>query len=53
MDRGAWSATFHGVTESDTIEHKYTQVLLTYTYKFNNETKWTNLLEMQFTKTDA
>ena len=40
-------------SESDTIEHKYTQVLLTYTYKFNNETKWTNLLEMQFTKTDA
>ena len=27
MDRGAWQATVHGVTESDTTEHAHTSML--------------------------
>ena len=26
MDRGAWRATVHGVTESDVTEHTHTQI---------------------------
>ena len=28
MDRGAWQATVHGITESDTAEHTSTHYLI-------------------------
>ena len=58
MNRGAWQATVHGVTESDMTEHTYTHthththihLIIVFTYLNLGENLLNKICEIIFTK---